>query len=123
MAHGFGAAVRGRYERGNARSRASRRSARSCTCFFSSGRRRKTADALSQSRLSMAGYPEINVPASTEFGIPVCAVARLPHRSSRCPATPTCPASDDVVLEGRAAGDTDLRREEDVRPTVTPCAI
>src|SRR5262245_64416061 len=48
-------------------SRASRRRVSSTRGFFSSGRRRKTADDFSQARVAIAGEAERNDPARTEL--------------------------------------------------------
>src|SRR5215510_14115263 len=59
--------------------------------LWSLGSWAKIADDLSQSLLSIAGYPDMTFPASTEFGMPVWAVAITLSPISRCPAAPTCP--------------------------------
>src|SRR3954466_15633575 len=59
-------------------STSARRASRSAIALRSSGSFRKTADDFSQSRLLIAGYPEMNDPGSTELGMPVCAVAIVP---------------------------------------------
>src|SRR5262249_16346668 len=64
----------------------------------------------------------MNDPASTELGIPDCAVAITPLPSVRWPATPTSPAIPTapaqryVVFKRAAAADADLRRQQPVAP-------
>ena len=55
--------------------------------------------------------------------MPVCAVARTPSPIVMWPATPTWPPSMTLSPMRRAAGDADLRRQQHVLPTPTPCAI
>src|ERR1019366_7140778 len=109
--------------RGGFPSRCAMRSSSSAICFLSAGNWRKIADAFSQSRFLMAGYPETNSPAPSEWGIPVCAVATAPWPMRRCPATPTCPASTTsssiTVLPAMPTGAASSARA----PTLTPCAI
>ena len=71
---------------------------------------------FSQSRLGMAGYPEMKPPARPNWE---CRSARSRSRPCRCvrwPATPTWPASVTPILDDAAAGDADLRREQHVPP-------
>ena len=93
----------------------------SATRFFSAGSCRKTADDFSQSRFAMAGYPETNAPASTEFGMPVCAVATTPLPMRQVARDAHLPRQHHVVVDRRAAGDADLRGEQ--RPAADRHAV
>ena len=88
----------------------------SATRFLSDGSCRKTADDFSQSRFAMAGYPETNAPASTEFGMPVCAVAIDALAERQVAGDAHLPRQHDVVLDRRAAGDADLRGQQRPAP-------
>ena len=91
---------------------------------FSAGNWRYTADDFNHSRLAIAGYPETNPPASTEFGIPVCALAiDALRRSVRWPATPTCPARTTSSSTRCCRRCRPARQTARDAPITTPCPI
>ena len=114
---------RGRPEDPAAASSAARRRSRSMSCRRYSGSRANSTAAFPHSRLSMAGSPETNRPASIELLMPVWPVAFTPSPMVTWPPTPTWPpsitSSPIVVLPAMPT----CAASSVFSPTLTPWAI